>query len=86
MKKPILKVDRKAFIDYILDDENGTNLNDVAKILKKKGRVTAEDLLKNCSLLTNDLIKNKVSKKLRVDEDIYGFEVYHEYFTIKFVG
>lgn len=91
-KKPTLRVDRKKFIDWILDNENGSNLNDIAKMIKKKGSVSVYDLLKRTSYLPSELVKSKKLPPDRLINIVYkdrkqtDFEVNPKDFTIVFVG
>ncbi len=87
--KPILKVDRKRFIDWILD-ENGLTEHDLGKTIKRKGSVSAEDLMKQAGYLPSELLRNKTrvpdelkDNRSEIDGD---FEVYPEDFTVVFIG
>lgn len=74
--KPVIHVNTKQFVEFMTDD-NGTEMDEVAKILIKKGSYTVEDMLSNCGYIPSSIIKNKnkVPKEFR-DAEIDGdFEV-----------
>jgi len=85
--KPVLKVDKNKFINTMCD-ENGVDMSDVAKFLKKKGSFTLEDLVSITGYISSNQIKDKksVPKELRDSEDEEGFEVYPTNFQVVFVN
>lgn len=93
-KKPILKLDRKAFLDFIIgnDDDGGLDQYDLLKTLKEKKVLTAEILLEECQYIDTDsgaiLNAKQIPDDLKeVDEnDKNDFEVNPEYFKVVFVG
>lgn len=83
LKKPFLYVKKKAFIDF-MTDENGTGMLNIIKKLHKNGKFTVEDLLEDCEYMPSSVIKNKnsVPKELRDNEYMNEFEVYPENFVV----
>jgi hypothetical protein len=84
--KPILVLDKSKFIDFMVDGENGIEISDIKKVLKKKGNFNLTDVVRKCGYITNDIIKNKIPKKLRLEVDgLKYFEVQPSDFNIVFV-
>lgn len=83
LKKPFLYVKKKAFIDF-MTDENGTGMVSIIKKLHKNGKFTVEDLLEDCGYMPSSVIKNKnsVPKQLRDNEYNNDFEINPENFVI----
>ena len=83
--KPVLKVSKDGFIDFMMDDD-GLDTRAVKKALKKKGSLTLEDLVKDCGYIKSDIIHSKVDKKMMAEDFGDGdFEVDPADFTIQFV-
>lgn len=86
--KPLIKVDRKKFIDWILDEENGSSLGDIAKMIKKKRIISAADLMMRAGYIPSEFIKNRkdVPKELKDNVSGRDFEVYPTDFIVELVG
>ena len=94
--KPILKLDRKAFLDFIIgdDDNGGLDQYDLLKTLKKKKVLTAEVLLEECqyidtnsgAILNPKQIPDDLKQKEDNEDDESDFEVNIEDFKVVLVG
>jgi hypothetical protein len=85
--KPILKVSKSGFVDFMMDDD-GVEIGTIKKSLKKKGSFDLNDIVKNCGYIPSNIIKSKVPDNLKAvtyDEKGKGFEVSPEDFQIEFV-
>lgn len=84
--KPILVLDKSKFIDFMVDNNEGIEMSDIRKILKKKGNFNLKDVIRKCGYIPNDIIKNKIPKKLRLEvEGLKYFEVTPSEFNVIFV-
>lgn len=86
-EKPILKVSKKGFVNFMMDDD-GVEIGTIKKELNKKGVFTLEDIVKNCGYIPSGLIKSKVPDNLKsvtYDEKGKTFEVQPSDFNIIFV-
>jgi len=84
--KPLLKVKTADFVEF-MTDENGTDIQEIADKLIKKGSFTLEDLVETCGYIPSRVIKGKtkVPKDLRDNEEDGDFEVSPENFIVLLV-
>ncbi len=86
-EKPILKVSKKGFVNFMMDDD-GVEIGTIKRALNKKGVFSLEDIVKNCGYIPSRYIKSKVPDNLKsvtYDEKGKDFEVTPSDFSIVFV-
>ena len=82
--KPVLKVNTAEFVNF-MTDEDGTDMQEIAKKLIKKGSFTLDDLVETCGYIPSRAIKSRVPKDLRDNEEDGEFEVNPKDFTVVLV-